>query len=156
VQVGTSGRQAASVAHQPSLTARYPRSVIDLGSINGLPYTYEVPPGGRGYSASRVPVVTALRFPSRPDAKCSCDSFGADFFCSRQMQPAPPGLEPPARFPIVRRSAIDVHGGSAVDTRNPSQIIDLKVVARVGIEPTTRGFSALIANSPYCAARPSG
>jgi hypothetical protein len=45
-------------------------------------------------------------------------------------------------FPIVRGSAIDGPGQSAGDTRNPFRIIELEVVARDGIEPSTRGFSA--------------
>jgi len=45
------------------------------------------------------------------------------------------------RFPIVRGSAIDGHGWSAGDARNPLRIIELEVVARDGIEPSTRGFS---------------
>ena len=47
------------------------------------------------------------------------------------------------RFPIVRRSAINGPTGqmSVGDTRNPLQIIELEVVARDGIEPSTRGFS---------------
>jgi hypothetical protein len=53
----------------------------------------------------------------------------------------PPGVEPSTQFPIVRGSAIDGHGWSAGDTRNPSQIIELEMVARDGIEPSTRGFS---------------
>ena len=46
-----------------------------------------------------------------------------------------------AHFPIVRGSAIDGHGWSTGDARNPSEIIELKMVARDGIEPSTRGFS---------------
>jgi hypothetical protein len=55
--------------------------------------------------------------------------------------PAPPRREPPTRFPMVRGSAIDGPGWSADDTRNPCQIMELEVVARDGIEPSTRGFS---------------
>ena len=46
-----------------------------------------------------------------------------------------------AHFPIVRGSAIDGHGWSTGDARNPSEIIELKMVARDGIEPSTRGYS---------------
>ncbi len=44
-------------------------------------------------------------------------------------------------FPIVRGSAIDGPGWSAGDVRNRRRIIELEVVARDGIEPSTRGFS---------------
>jgi len=43
-----------------------------------------------------------------------------------------------AHFPIVRGSAIDGHGWSAGDARNPLRIIELEMVARVGIESSTR------------------
>jgi len=46
-----------------------------------------------------------------------------------------------AHFPIVRGSAISGPGWSAGDTRNPSQITELEVVASDGIEPSTRGCS---------------
>jgi len=46
-----------------------------------------------------------------------------------------------ARFPIVRGPTIYGHERSAGDSRNPSQIMELEVVARDGIEPSTRGFS---------------
>ena len=49
-----------------------------------------------------------------------------------------PAVFPPTRFPIVRGSAIDGPGWSAGDTRNPFRIIELEVVARDGIEPSTR------------------
>jgi len=41
----------------------------------------------------------------------------------------------PTRFPIVRGSAIDGHGWSAGDARDRMRIMELEVVARVGIEP---------------------
>ena len=53
----------------------------------------------------------------------------------------PAGLLTPTHFPIVRGSAIDGHGWSAGDARNPLRIMKLEVVARDGIEPSTRGFS---------------
>ena len=39
---------------------------------------------------------------------------------------------------MVRRSAINGHGQSAGDARNPLRIIELEVVARDGVEPSTR------------------
>jgi len=51
----------------------------------------------------------------------------------------PPGVEPSTHFPIVRGSGINGYGKSAGDTRNPFQFIELEVVARDGIEPSTRG-----------------
>jgi hypothetical protein len=47
----------------------------------------------------------------------------------------------PTHFPIVRGSRIDGHGWSAGDTRNPLRFKKLEMVARDGIEPSTRGFS---------------
>jgi len=48
-----------------------------------------------------------------------------------------------ALFPTVRGSAIDGHGWSVGDAWNPSQIIELEVVTRDGIEPSTHGISPL-------------
>ena len=56
-------------------------------------------------------------------------------------RPPPRRVSPPTHFPIVRGSAIDGHGWSAGDARNPFQFMELEVVARAGIEPATRGFS---------------
>jgi len=50
-----------------------------------------------------------------------------------------PGL--PTHFPIVRGSANDGRGWSAGDTRNPTQIMELDMVASAGMESATRGFS---------------
>ena len=44
-------------------------------------------------------------------------------------------------FPIGRGSDIDGRKKSAGDTRSPSRIMELEMVARAGIEPATRGFS---------------
>ena len=56
----------------------------------------------------------------------------------------PPGVEPPTRFPIVRWSA-DFGAKSRPmvrrSRRKPHGIQKLGVVARDGIEPSTRGFS---------------
>jgi hypothetical protein len=58
------------------------------------------------------------------------------------LMPDGGGREPkPTHIPIVRGSAIDGHGWSAGDARNPLPIIELEVVARDEIEPSTRGFS---------------
>jgi hypothetical protein len=53
------------------------------------------------------------------------------------------GAAPPTHFPIVRGSAINGPGWSAGDARNRIQIIELEVVARDGIEPSTRWFEVL-------------
>jgi hypothetical protein len=42
---------------------------------------------------------------------------------------------------LFRRSAIKGHGWPAGDTRNLLQFFELEVVARDGIEPSTRGIS---------------
>ena len=57
--------------------------------------------------------------------------------------PAPRALGAPAstRFQIVRGCTIDRHRWSAGDARKTLPIKNLGVVARDGIEPSTRGFS---------------
>jgi hypothetical protein len=51
------------------------------------------------------------------------------------------GWRRPTHFPIVRGSAINGPGWSAGNARNPFQIIELEVVAKDGIEPSTREYS---------------
>ena len=48
------------------------------------------------------------------------------------------GLQCTCRSAFGRTNA---HGWSAGNTRNPLRVMELEMVARVGIEPTTRGFS---------------
>jgi len=56
-------------------------------------------------------------------------------------------------LPIVRGTAIDGRGWSAGDPQNPLRIMGLEVVARDGIEPSTREASVARAGM-FCARKP--